>query len=347
VFALITAVMTTQFSVTLSLLNRIMLGLGVSVMFFAAVIIRELVISVSAYRGEIPIKKIVLFPFGGVYPVSEKRNKSTHPKLLYLARYLSNLVITAIFYGIYATLIYAGNLTVAGLVQWLTYIYFLLFLLHFVPALPLDGGEILRWILWKVNGDFYKATRTASLIGLVTGIALIFSGVLVLIISQEWLVGLLIVLIGWIIQIASQSIRSQVNIHTILRNIKVEDVMTRDYPVMGGQVNIRQLLRDHILRNGWHYITVVDDGKLKGILTIDQIKSLPANRWNTTNIADIMTPSELIVTAHSLQTADTLYEEMYHRNLDFIPVLENNTMIGVVSLSALTNLIKVRSGFGV
>jgi CBS domain-containing protein len=112
-------------------------------------------------------------------------------------------------------------------------------------------------------------------------------------------------------------------------------------------VNIRQLVRERILRNGWHYITVVDGGKLKGILTLKQIKSVPLNRWNNATIADVMTPSKNIITAHSHQMADTLYEEMYFRGIDQIPVLENNNVIGVVSLSTLTDLVKIRSGFGV
>ena len=178
----------------------------------------------------------------------------------------------------------------AGVAQWLAYIYFLLFLLHFIPAFPLDGGQILRMILWRSTGDYYKATHIASLIGWATGLFLIFAGVLVFIVTQQWIISLVIVSIGWIIEIAAGYTRREIKTYMVLQNIKAEDIMTREYPVMPQQVNIGQLVREHILKKGWHYIMVVDGTKLKGILTIKQIKSVPWKRWNNTIIGDIMTP---------------------------------------------------------
>ncbi len=170
---------------------------------------------------------------------------------------------------------------------------------------------------------------------------------MLLIITQQWVIDLLIVLLGWMIQIAAGYTRTQIKIHTALKTIKAEDVMTREYPVTSRQVNIRLLIREHILMSGWQYVLVVDDDKLKGILTLKQIKSALRKRQNEATIGDIMTPYDQIRTAYRQQMANALYEDMYQRSIEYVPVLEENNVIGVVTMSALMNLVKIRSGFGI
>jgi len=233
----------------------------------------------------------------------------------------------------------------ATVFQWLSYIFFLIFLLHFIPAFPLDGGKILRTILWRSTGSYYKATQIASFIGLASGLFLIFSGVLVLIINRLWIVGLIFILIGWVILIAAVTIRRQIKIHIALQNTKAEDVMTREYLVMPRQVNLGQLVREQVLVKGWSYVVVAEGTRFEGILTMGQIKSVPWKRWNDTAIGDIMIPYNRIRTAHIQQTADTLFEEMYQGNINFMPVLKDDAIVGVVNWESLMSLIKIRDRF--
>jgi Zn-dependent protease/predicted transcriptional regulator len=345
--ALITAIVATQFSETYSLFERVIWGIAVSLLFLAALILRELILGLATYHKEIPVSKVTLFVFGGVNQVNRDAVVSSHLPLLYLAKFLSNLVITAIFYGLYATFINADNLTAAGIFQWLTYIYFWLFMLHFIPAYPLDGGRILRLILWKSGDDYYKATKITSWIGWAFGLLMVFAGVLMYILSRELMISLFIVLVAWILVIAAGHTRGLVKMHIDLQGIVAEDVMTREFPSLSGSVNIKQLIRDNILKNGWNYLLAVDEGKLNGILTLGQLKSVSSKRWDNTTISDIMTPADKIRTAQPRQTADTLFEEMNQWGIDYIPVLENDKIAGVVSRFSLMNLVKVRSRFGV
>jgi CBS domain-containing protein len=347
VFALMTAIVTVQYVENYTLLQRVFLGIAVSLLFFAALTIREFILSIATSQIEIPIKKITLFAFGGVYQENRERIVSTHLPTLYLARFLSSFVIAAIFYGTYATFINAGSLTLAGIAQWLTYLYFLIFLLHFLPVFPLDGGQILRLILWHSTGDYYKATQIASWVGWATGVFIIFSSILVYIVTRQWIISLILVLTGWIIQIAANYTRRQMKIHMALKTIQAEDVMTRDYPLISGQVNIKELIRKHVLVNGWRYVVVVDNGKLKGVLTLKQIRMALAKRRRNTTIGDIMAASNKIRTTHRQQPANMIYEEMYQWEIEYIPVLEDEKVIGVVTRQALMNLVDIRSGFGI
>jgi Zn-dependent protease len=346
VLALVTLIVTTQFPENYLLWQRVMLGIVVSLVFLAAVAIREFVFYKVSIPGESQSRKITLFFFGGVYPDNKAGLAATQQPLAYLARFLSNLVIAVIFYGLYATFISVDNIMLSGVAQWLTYIYFLFFLLHFIPAFPLDGGKILRTVLWKNSGDYYKATDMASFIGWAAGLFLIFAGVLVFIITKEWIISLVIVSIGWILEIAASYTRREVKTHQVLQNIKAEDIMTREYPVLPQQVNIGQLVREHILIKGWPYVIVSEGNQLKGMLTLKQIKSVPGKHWNDTTIGDIMITSDQIMTAHLQQPADTLFEEMHQRKIDYIPVLGDNNIAGVIDRVALMSLVKTRIGFG-
>jgi Zn-dependent protease len=346
VITLVTAIVTTQFSEDYNFKQRIILGLVVSLLYLAAVTVRELVLSTTALRTEFSIKKITIFAFGGVYQEIKDRTVSTHLPLLYLTRYLSNLVIAIVFYGLYATFINAGNQMIAGVFQWLSYIFFLLFLLHFIPVFPLDAGQILRMVLWRFSGNYYTATHISSLIGWAVGLFSMFAGVLVFIINQQWMISFILLIIGWIIQVAAGNIRSKIKTLIVLEDIRAQDIMTREYPVMPPQVNIGQLVREHILKKGWSYIIVMESTQLKGVVTIERIKSVPWKRWNTTTLGDILTPYGQTMTALPLQTADTLFDEMDQRQLDYIPVLADGHIIGVVTRLDLIGLVKIRAGFG-
>jgi predicted transcriptional regulator len=346
VLALVAAIVTTQFSESFILWQRVILGVVVALVFLGAATIRELILSTTAFPRETPIHKITLFVFGGVYAESRDRVIATNLPFLYLARLVSNLVLAAIFYGLYATFVNADNLMMAGVAQWLAYIYFLLFLLHFVPAFPLTGGEIIRLVLWKSTGDYYKATGIASLIGWAAGLFLMFAGVLLFIVTRDWIISLLIIGIGWILQIAAGYTRRDLKTHLVLQDITAGDIMTRDYPVMPRQMNIRPLVQEHILKKGWPYIIVAEGTKLEGILTLNQIKSVPGQRWNNTTIGDIMTPLGKLRTVHLQQTAATLFEEMSWSGIDYIPVMEDENIVGMVDRVALTGLIKTRLEFG-
>ncbi len=193
---------------------------------------------------------------------------------------------------------------------------------------------------------YYKATHTASLIGQAIGIFLLFVSVLVFIIIRQWSISLLIALSGWIIQTAAGNVRRYINTQRTLQNVRAEDIMYRDYPAMSGQLSLRELIRQHILSKGWNYLLVIDEGKFQGILTLKQIKAVPARLRGNININRVMIPAARVVTADTQQKADTLYEIMSQQNTDYIPILEEGNIIGVVTRYALMNIVNVRSKFG-
>ena len=347
VFALVTAIVSTQFSENYPLSQRVILGIVAALFFFAAIAIRELILSFTATTRESPIKSVTLFAFGGVYQTTKENIASNHNLLLYFARFLSNFMIAAIFYGLYAIFINAGNLMIAGLAQWLALIYFMLFLLHFVPAFPLDGGMVLRELLWKSTGDYYRATHIASLTGWSTGLFLIFAGVLVYIITQQWFVGLVVAAVGWFLYSAAAQTYRLAVLLVALQSTTARDAMTKEYPAITRQTTIGQLVREQILVKGWRYAIVGDGAKLEGSVATRDIRSVPRRHWNNTPVDDIMTPAIELMTASAQQSAASLLEQMDYLRIDYVPVLEDEHVIGVVARDSLVRLGKTRAEFGI
>ena len=227
-FALITAIMVTQFPEALPLWQRIVLGLITSLLFLIAVSIRSFIISLVAINRGVTVKRITLFVFGGSTEISEE---TTHPilELLIAATgLLAALLLCGVFYGIYAILFSTGSEVVYVVIQWLSYIFFMLFLFHLIPAFPLDAGMMLRALLWKVSGDYDRATSITSLIGWAIGWLSIAGGILLLILEQEWFNGLTLVGVGWVLQSAATRSRRRALIREALQPVKAEDIMTRE-----------------------------------------------------------------------------------------------------------------------
>ena len=208
-FILIIAIVVTQFPATYPFWQRIVLGVAASLLFFITVSIREITLSFLAHSKSIPVKRITLFAFGGVSQITKEGTQPVLELLLAAAGLLSNLIIAGIFYAFYYGLEYTGNVIIEVLVQWLGFIFFMLAIFHFVPAFPLDGGRVLRALLWKTTHDYRRATIIASRIGWVIGIMMTIGGIIVVAFTQQWFVGILLAFPGLVLQNAATHSRKQ------------------------------------------------------------------------------------------------------------------------------------------
>jgi Zn-dependent protease len=343
---LITAVVVTQFPEAYPLWQRIALGLVASLLFFVAVGIREFALNLMALRRDIPVRRITLFIFGGAPQVAKEDTLPVLELLMALTGLLSNLLIAGIFYGAHLILVTAGSVVFAGLIQWLAFICFTLALFHFVPAFPLDGGRALRVVIWKATGNYDRATRIASLTGRGIGLLCITGGILELILAQQWFFGLLLVFVGWVLQNAAAQSQRQAVPYEMLRGTMARDMMTGGYPLIPQQLSLGQLIRDYILVTGQCYFLVVDGVKLRGIVTMRNIKRIPKGHRDSTPVGEIMIPLSELKVAHPRQPAASLLEQMDELGVNQMPVLENGALIGIVSRERLLRLVRARAKLG-
>jgi Zn-dependent protease/predicted transcriptional regulator len=345
-FALITAIMVTQFPEALQLWQRIILGLVTSLLFLIAVSIRSFIISLVAVNRGLSVRRITLFVFGGGAEISQE---STHPLLELLIAatgLLSTLLLCGIFYGIYAILFNTSSEIAYVLIQWLSYIFLMLFLFHLIPAFPLDAGTMLRALFWKITGDYDRATRITSLLGWAIGWLFIAGGILLLITELQWLNGLTLVGVGWVLQSAAAQSRRRAIMRVALQPVKTGDIMSREYPLISTQTTVSQLIRDHILSAGQRYCLIVDGNKLEGVVTVENVKRVP-KRHRGSHIAKIMTPASQLKLAYPQQSAASVLGQMDEQWVDHMPVMENDRVVGIISRESLERLAKTRNELGV
>ncbi|MFC1974603.1 CBS domain-containing protein [Chloroflexota bacterium] len=344
---LITAAVVTQFPPVYPMWQRITLGIVASLLFFIAASIREFFLSFTAISKGIRLRNVTLFVFGGMSRLGKEATLPILEGLLTAIGLLSILIIAVIFYVIYAVLVNAGSVLVAALVQWLAFIYSLLFLFHLVPGFPLSGGRALRALLWKTTGDYDRATLVTSWTGRIIGLLLMAGGIWVLVVGRQWFTGLLLLFVGWVLQIAAEQSRRQAVLHKALRGVTAQDIMSKECPLVTEQFSIGQLVRDCILVTGQDYFIVAGGDILQGIVTMRNIKRIPKRRWRSTRIGDIMTPASKIETAYPQQPAASLLDQMDESRINRMPVLEKDKVIGVVARDSLIRFVRIRAELGI
>jgi len=344
--ALVIAIMETQFSEAYPLWHRLILGTVAGVLFLLFVTIRQFVLNIVAVVNGVPLKRVTLFVFGGTPQIPSEANRPVLDLLLAVSALVSNLILIAIVYGSYLVLIRAGDVVTTALAQWLIFIYFLLTLFHFVPGFPLDGGRLLRALLWRTTGNYDRATIIASWLGWIFGILCILGGILLVVTTLQWFTGLVLAFAGWVLLIAAAQSRRQAVLYNSLRSTPASNIMNTECRMVTPELTIEQLVKECALGTAQRYFVIVEDGHLQGIVTMRNIKAVPRRRWDSTRLDEVMVPASKLQTAHSRQSAASLLEQMDNMEIDNMPVLEQDEVVGLVTRESLIRVARVRTELG-
>ena len=320
------------------------IGLATSLLFFASVLAHELSHSVVALGAGIPVKSITLFVFGGVSQISKEPERPGVEFRMALAGPLSSLVIAGIFWGIRVATIDVSQPATA-LAFWLAWINAVLAGFNLIPGFPLDGGRVLRSIIWWRRNNLVSATRVAATIGRGMGYLFIFGGIF-WIFWGNWFQGLWIALIGWFLENAAAGSYQQVAFQDMLRGHKVSEVMTRDCPTVPPRLTIEQLVHDYILGTGRRCFPVAENSHLLGLVTLNDVKGVSRDERLTKTVQETMTP---LAKLKSVRPSDDLAEVMHlltSEDINQLPVIENDTIVGMIARDNLLSFIRTRSELG-
>ena len=334
------------FPIAYPLWQRIVWGMITSLLFFASVVAHELAHSLVAVNKGIPVKSITLFIFGGVSQIGREAARPATELLIALVGPLCSLVLGGIFYGIGFLLQGADMLLVGTFIQWLAFINIVLALFNLIPGFPLDGGRVLRAILWHFTGSHKRATRIASLTGRGFGYLLIAGGIMIMFVTHDWFGGLWLAFIGWFLDNAASTSYRQELLHESLQRISAMEVMTADCPVVPHDLTLRQLIDGYVLPSGHSFFMVVDQGKLEGAITLHDIKAVPQQRWDITTVRESMTPAGKLKAVHPGQDALSILEQMDEGGINQIPVVMEGRVVGVIARDNLIRFLRARSELG-
>ena len=302
-------------------------GICTSLLFFASVLAHELAHSAVAIRSGIPVKSITLFIFGGVAHIGrEATNPGTELKVA-AAGPLCSVALAAAFFGI-SWLSGDFSVQLAALTFWLAMINGMLAAFNMIPGFPLDGGRVLRSILWMSSGNFRRATRIATLSGYGVSYTFILGGILLLLLTGR-LDGLWFVFIGFFLNSAARASYQQTMVREGLRGFAARDVMTQDCPAVPHNTTIKELVqRQLMLSSPCFQVTI--EGRMEGVLTLRQIKGVPREEWDITTVSHVMTAVEKLEAVRPGDDAIAILEQMDEKNLDVVTVVGEGRVLGMI-----------------
>ncbi|HTK09991.1 MAG TPA: site-2 protease family protein [Ktedonobacteraceae bacterium] len=323
----------------------IVLGAIATILLFVSVLLHELAHSFVARSRGLPVHTIVLFIFGGVSNIEqEPRTPGVEFFMAFIGPVVS-LVIGAICYGILFLL--KGNTTV--LVPLLTYLAsmnILLGIFNLIPGFPLDGGRVLRSILWKITGNAQKATTIASGVGQFFAYLFIFYGIL-LFFTGSGVSGLFLAFIGWFLLSAAQSARTQSMLDNAFTGVQVGQIMTTNPETTPANISLQKLVDEYFLPRGLRSAFVVYGDQLAGLITLSDIRHVPREQWGQMPVGLAMVSADRLHTVTSQQSLKDVVKLMNEWNVNQLPVVEDGKLVGVLTRETILRSLEVRSHLGV
>jgi len=244
-----------------------------ALLLFVSVLLHELAHSLVARRSGLKVKNITLFIFGGVSNIEQEPKSPGVEFWMALVGPLTSLFIGAVCFLLLLPL-RGTRSQLEGILFYLAVSNILLGLFNLIPAFPLDGGRVLRAIVWKITGSLQTATRAASLSGQVFAYLFILGG-LWLIFAGNVLDGVWIGFIGWFLLSAAQSANAQGMLQSTLRGVTVAEVMNPAPPTVPATISLQELVDEYFLPHALRYALVMQDDRLAGMITLSDIRHVP------------------------------------------------------------------------
>ena len=307
---------------------------------FISVLIHELAHSLVARARGLPVSSITLFILGGVSNLAAEPEKPGLEFIMAIAGPASSLVLAGIFWGIWYLM--GSQMAFAkAIFGYMALANALLAGFNLLPGFPLDGGRVLRSILWKTTGDLLKATNIATMVGrffawlfMALGVFLVFGfNVFGL---GGFLNGLWLVFVGWFLNSAADSSRQEATLREHLTGVLVGQVMEKDVSSVRPDTNIADLVQTAFIQKNKRTIPVTDGDNLVGVVTISDIKELPQEKWPVTPVLQIMHREPI----HTVKPEDDLnaaMKLMAQYDLNQIPVLSQGKLVGVLTRADVIN----------
>ena len=228
---------------------------------------------------------------------------------------------------------------------WLGYINLTLAAFNMIPGYPLDGGRILRSILWMTSRDVVRATQLAANVGKVIALLFIALGIFRFF-SGAGFGGLWIAFIGWFLLQAATASASSVALTAGLKGVRVSDVMTADCVMLDGNMNVEQFVESYLLRSGKRCFVVQQNGEVAGLVTAHEIKELERPRWPYTTLSDIMRPLDQLHTVAPTTPVMEALETMGRDDVNQLPVVSGNHLDGIITRANVVQFLHTRAELG-
>ncbi|NNL64861.1 MAG: site-2 protease family protein [Myxococcales bacterium] len=310
----------------LSIFWRVGAVLLTTALLFGSVLLHEVGHCVLALHHRVGVRSISLFIFGGVAWMEQEANDPRAEFRIAVAGPAVSGLLGGVFLAI-AGLFEPGSPGMA-LFRWLGVLNLGIAVFNLLPGFPLDGGRVLRAVLWARGRDPQAATRSAARVGQGIAYGLVALGALLA--WENPVSGLWLAFIGWFVLTASIAHRRQASVEIALRGLVARDVMTADVPTVDAATPVARFADEQIL-HGDRWAIVVAGGQPRGLVTRTDVKRLPSAHWQTMTVAEIATPIDQVAMASpDLPLANVLHLFSQQRT-NQIPIIEGAHITGFIT----------------
>lgn len=332
--------------------TSIVLGITASLLLFASVLAHELAHSWMALQRGIAVKRITLFIFGGVAQIADEPDRPSSEFLIAIMGPLMSVALAAMFGAAWIWLTIFDSAGITG--EWLTAPILLmsvltrangsLALFNLAPGFPLDGGRVLRAILWGITRDIRRATRWSTRAG--QGIAAMMIGIgglsFFFMSNGEGIWFALIGLFLW--GAASEGYRQMLLLET-LRGVAVSQLMVRVVETVPPDISLAEFIEVYVLPRREQMFVVSDGGSALGTIAYHNLKRVPRAEWTTRRVREVMTPRAHLVMLTPTQNAASALARLSASEQDELPVMENDQIVGFLGQKMLARYLKLKSDF--
>lgn len=315
-------------------------------LFFATLVVHELAHALTARRAGLPVRSVTLFALGGVSHIQGEPERPGTEFWIGIVGPLTSLAIAVVCLSAARWIGWAGDAEpatpAAAVLVWLGGVNLLLAVFNMLPGYPLDGGRVLRAVLWKVGGDRGRATRQAATIGQGVALLLIALGVLQFF-TGATIGGLWIAFIGWFLLAAAATSARAVATLESLKGLTVGDVMSTDCGQVSGQSTLADFVQEELLKSGRRCFVVAEpEGRVAGLVTVREVTSVSRREWTGKRVQDVMRPLERLETVAPTDGLGESLERMSREDVNQMPVLEGGRLRGVLTRGDILRVLQTR-----
>ncbi|GBD20066.1 Putative zinc metalloprotease Rip3 [bacterium HR28] len=309
-----------------------------SLLLFASVLAHELGHSLVAQSRGVPVVSIVLFIFGGVAQLADEARRARDEFLIAVAGPAVSVVIGVISIVLWP-FVDDINQPLGAVLEYLGWANLILVAFNSIPAYPLDGGRVLRALLWGAMRNVLRATRIAAGIGVAIGFLFMAGGLFL--VFRSPLSGIWLIAIGWFLQNAAQQSYQQLMIRRFFEGVRVGQLMEPEPPTISPDLTVDELV-DALLVHNVRCFPVVENGRLVGIVTLTDVRHVPRHEWSSHHVRDLMTPRERLITASPDDDLERVLRLMAGHEIHQIPVVDDSRLLGLLTRNALLRFLQLR-----
>jgi Zn-dependent protease/CBS domain-containing protein len=323
-----------------------LLGAFTTVLLFASVLVHELAHSFVAKARGLGARSITLFIFGGVSNLSGDAREPSTEFLVAIVGPITSFVLAAISFGL------ANAITEPRAELVLSYLFFInlsLGIFNLIPGFPLDGGRVLRAVLWRLTGNVRKATEWAANVGKLVAY-LLFGYAIYLFLgpARDALAGLWTAAIAWFLHNAASMSVEQMVFEQRLRRVRVGDIVRHDETSVMPGMSVAELVDHYMLPQARRAVPVADNGRLVGIVAISDIATVPPDQRNQVTVAQVMGGQERVHTVRSDARAMDAFEVMAEHDLEQVPVVDGDgRLAGVLTRADILRQLQLREALDI